>query len=70
MEHKVICSHNVVLLQTKPLTMVVLTKSTTQKSCSRLAFDAIVVMGEKTICSKKNAIVKLCGDTKFLPSYH
>jgi hypothetical protein len=75
MEYEVICGHNIVLLQAKPLMMVVLAKSTMQKSCSRLAYDAIAVMGEKTICSKKNIIVKLCRDTKFhaiisLKKYH
>jgi hypothetical protein len=30
-----------------------------------LASDTIAVMGEKAICSKKNAIVRLCRDAKF-----
>ncbi len=59
-----------VLLQTKPLTMVVLTKLATQKSSYGLAFDAIVIMAEKTICSTKNVIVNLVGTLNSMPSYH
>ncbi len=59
-----------VLLQTKPLTMVVLTKLATQKSSYGLAFDAIVIMAEKTICNTKNVIVNLVGTLNSMPSYH
>jgi hypothetical protein len=45
------------LLHTKPLTMVVLAPMPTQKSCSGSASDAIAVMGDKAICSTRNAIV-------------
>ncbi len=46
------------LLQTKPLTRVVLAKSATQKSCSGSASDAMVIMGVRANCSARSAKVK------------
>jgi hypothetical protein len=45
------------LLQTKPLTRVVLAKSATQKSCSGSASDAMAIMGERANCSTRSATV-------------
>jgi hypothetical protein len=51
-----------VLLQTKLLTMVMLVKSATWKSCSGSTSDVIAIMGEKAICStKKNYCETMLG---------
>jgi hypothetical protein len=56
------------LLHTRPLTTVALAKSSTQKSCSGSASDAIAIIEERANCKMRNATATRCTRAERLPA--